>query len=181
MRALSAGRELGLASWCIGAGTIRNLVWDHLHGFEKPTPSLDLDLVFYDAENLDPCREWSLEMTLSARVPGVQWEAVNQATVHHWLQAQATNQVTDHMVPPFHSLAAGIASWPEVATCVGVTLTAAGEIEVIAPHGLSDLFDMIVRFNPACVSRAAYLYRISSKRWAERWPRVAVMQSDLHS
>jgi uncharacterized protein len=37
MSALSAVREMGLESWCIGAGAIRNLVWDALHGYEIPT------------------------------------------------------------------------------------------------------------------------------------------------
>ena len=32
MQALAAARDLGLASWCIGAGAVRNRVWDHLHG-----------------------------------------------------------------------------------------------------------------------------------------------------
>jgi len=32
MQALAAARGLGLASWCIGAGAVRNRVWDHLHG-----------------------------------------------------------------------------------------------------------------------------------------------------
>ena len=31
MRALRAGAALGLSSWCIGGGALRNLVWDHLH------------------------------------------------------------------------------------------------------------------------------------------------------
>jgi uncharacterized protein len=32
MQALSAARELGWSSWCIGTGAIRSLVWDHLQG-----------------------------------------------------------------------------------------------------------------------------------------------------
>lgn len=34
MPALEAVRSLHLNSWCIGAGAVRNLVWDHLHGYE---------------------------------------------------------------------------------------------------------------------------------------------------
>jgi len=50
------------------------------------------------------------------------------------------------------SLIEGVASWPEIAT-VAVTLTPSGSIEVIAPHGLDDLFDMVVRWNGASASR----------------------------
>lgn len=41
MTALRSVRALGLGSWCIGAGAIRNLVWDTLHGF-APTVSEDV-------------------------------------------------------------------------------------------------------------------------------------------
>eukprot|EP01034_Spumella_vulgaris_P027324 gene27324-34024_t len=38
MAALRAVRELGLDSWCIGAGAVRSLVWDTLHGYTVPSP-----------------------------------------------------------------------------------------------------------------------------------------------
>jgi uncharacterized protein len=46
---------------------------------------------------------------------------------------------------------------------------------VIAPHGLADLFAMVVRRNPARVSVEAYRQRVASKRYVQRWPRVTVM------
>lgn len=57
LSALRAARELGLASWCIGAGVIRSLVWDHLHGFERATATADVDLVFHDPDDLGRDRE----------------------------------------------------------------------------------------------------------------------------
>jgi hypothetical protein len=46
---------------------------------------------------------------------------------------------------------------------------------VLAPHGLDDLFAMVVRRNPARVSVATYRQRVAQKRYAERWPRVRVV------
>ncbi|WP_278044437.1 nucleotidyltransferase family protein [Achromobacter xylosoxidans] len=43
MAALRAVRRLGLPSWCIGAGTIRSLVWDTLHGFQEPSIVVDVE------------------------------------------------------------------------------------------------------------------------------------------
>ena len=37
MEALVAVRSLGLSQWCIGAGAIRNLVWDALHNMAVPS------------------------------------------------------------------------------------------------------------------------------------------------
>ncbi len=173
MQALSAVRSLGLASWCIGAGAIRGLVWDHLHGFEAPSALADVDVVFFDADDPSPDRERHLKRLLDERLPGLAWEVVNQAAVHHWY---ATPE--GRMVEPLRSLEEGIASWPEYATCVGVSLDAAGAVRVIAPHGLADLFDRVVRWNPTRVPPAVYLDRVARKRFTERWPQVRVVPVD---
>lgn len=170
MRALRAARALGLSSWCIGAGAVRNLVWDHLHRFTEETPPEDIDFVFFEPNDLSPELEQSLERLLSQADPGFKWEAVNQAAVHTWLKPHAAQESR-----PFRSLSEGITSWPEIATCVGVTLTGAERIEVIAPHGLTDLFEMVVRWNPARVSSAVYQERVAKKRFAQRWPQVKVL------
>lgn len=69
MRALCAGRSLGLSSWCIGAGVLRNLVWDHLHGRDTATPCDDLDLVYFDPDDLSPAAEARLR-TKTVDLPG---------------------------------------------------------------------------------------------------------------
>ncbi len=82
MAALVAARQLGLASWCIGAGAVRTLVWDTLHGFEKPSVLEDIDVVFFEASPCHPAREAELERRLTALMPGPCWDVTNQATVH---------------------------------------------------------------------------------------------------
>src|SRR5436190_1369760 len=47
-RALEAAREVDAPDWLIGAGVLRDLVWDHVHG-RDPAPPKDVDLVFFDA------------------------------------------------------------------------------------------------------------------------------------
>lgn len=168
-RALHAGKNLALSSWCIGAGAVRNVVWDHLHGFAVDTPAQDIDLVFFDDANLSPELEQQLERKLARAEPGFNWDVVNQAGVHRWINPHAVQAA------PFQSLQEGVASWPEVATCVGVTLNNAGKLEVIAPHGLDDLFEMVIRWNPGRVSSAVFAERVATKRFAERWPRVTVL------
>lgn len=170
MSALRAVRELRLPSWCIGAGAIRNLVWDHLHRFERATEPDDVDLIFYEPGNLSQDFEQSLGLALSSKMPSLKWDIVNQARVHHWLQS-----AHGRSAEPLQSLREGVASWPEVATCVGVTLTESEQIEVLAPHGLQDLFEMIIRWNPERVSREVFMNRVAQKRFVERWPRVRVV------
>ena len=170
MAALQAVRALGLASWCIGAGAVRNLVWDTLHGHAAPSALADVDVAYFDPVDLGADAEQALQRRLDTAAPGYPWEVTNQARVHLWFEG-----VFGHAVPPLASLEAAIASWPEFATAVGITLDVAGGLQVIAPHGLDDLFGMVVRRNPVRVSLDTYRERVAQKRYAERWPRVRVI------
>ncbi len=169
MSALVAVRSLGLSSWCIGAGAVRSLVWDALHGFEKPSAIEDVDVVYFDDAARDREQDAYLEGRLRSLLPALQWEVTNQATVHHWF-AGGLKQV----VPPLGSLEEGVATWPEFATCVGVNLDGKESIGVVAPHGLDDLFGLRVRHNPLRASVTTYRQRMESKRFGERWPLLSI-------
>jgi hypothetical protein len=170
MDTLSAVRELKLDSWCIGAGAVRTLVWDTLHGFEAPSPLEDIDVVYFDASAVNPKNDTDLERTLSQRMPGICWEVTNQASVHQWFKAHL-----GQVVKPIQSLEEGVSTWPEYATCVGVMLCPDDAIGVVAPYGLDDLFDLRVRHNPLRASVEIYRQRMSAKRFKERWPKVCVV------
>ena len=84
MRALRAARTVDPPDWLIGAGAIRDRVWDHLHGFTRPVPVKDLDLAFFDPVSLDGERERSVQRALTAQAPELAWDVTNQAAVHLW-------------------------------------------------------------------------------------------------
>ncbi len=69
MDCLRAARELALPDWALGAGFVRNLIWDHLHHKAEPTPLNDIDLIYLD--NADPTglKEADHEAWLAARMP----------------------------------------------------------------------------------------------------------------
>ncbi|WP_412103203.1 nucleotidyltransferase family protein [Polaromonas sp. SM01] len=167
MDALSAVRELKLHSWCIGAGAVRTLVWDTLHGFQAPSPLEDIDVVYFDASAVNTQNDTDFERKLSLCMPGIRWEVTNQASVHQWFKAHL-----GQAVKPLQSLEEGVSTWPEYATCVGVMLGPDDAIRVVAPHGLDDLFNLRVRHNPLRASVETYRQRVSAKRFKERWPKV---------
>ncbi|WCM22867.1 nucleotidyltransferase family protein [Paraburkholderia bryophila] len=168
--ALVAVRGLQLPSWCIGAGAVRNLVWDSLHEFRTPSALSDVDVAYFDASDLSTARDAELERRLVDDHPDIPWEVTNQAAVHEWYEARF-----GHAVSPLVSLEDAVASWPELATSVGITLHADDSIDVIAPHGLDDLFAMVVRRNPTRVSVETYRQRVEQKQYRKRWPRVIVV------
>ena len=167
MLALRAANQIGLASWAIGAGAIRSLVWDYLHGFTTPTAVADWDFIYFDPSPSPALDEAHIQKRLQLACPEFNWDVVNQATVHQWVSKQ--NGIA---VSPFTCLEEGIASWPETATCVAVSINQAGELVIIAPLGLADLFDMRLRFNSRCISVDAYRQRILSKRLDQIWPKI---------
>ncbi|WP_347337282.1 nucleotidyltransferase family protein [Janthinobacterium lividum] len=170
MQALHAVAQLGLPHCCIGAGAVRNLVWDALHGYSQPSALSDIDVAYFDAHDLLAESEVQLRQRLATLLPGVPWEVCNQARVHLWFEAEF-----GYAVPPLGSLDDAIATWPEFATSVGIWLRPDGEIGIVAPHGLDDLFNMVVRHNPARISLNGYAQRLASKDYAARWPRVTII------
>lgn len=169
--ALVAVRSLNLPSWCIGAGAVRNLVWDVLLRFETPSSLADVDVAYFDASDLSVERDDHIQHLLNGIHRQVPWEVTNQAAVHTWFEA-----TFGYAVAPHSSLENAIASWPEFATSVGVTLRDDDSIEVIAPYGLEDLFAMVVRRNPARVSIDMYRRRTEQKQYEKRWPGVTVVR-----
>ncbi|HEM7799658.1 nucleotidyltransferase family protein [Burkholderia cenocepacia] len=168
--ALVAVRTLNLRSWCIGAGAVRNLVWDALHELDTPSPLSDIDVAYFDSTDLSAERDATFQSLLADTHPKFPWEVINQAAVHTWFEA-----TFGHAVPAFKSLEAAVASWPEYATAVGLTLLPDDSMKVIAPYGLDDLFAMVVRRNPARVSVATYRERVAQKQYHKRWPRATIV------
>ena len=64
MRALRAARAVGPPDWLIGAGALRDRVWDHLHGF-TPGPRRGISIscssirTRWEASGSEACREKS--------------------------------------------------------------------------------------------------------------------------
>jgi hypothetical protein len=177
MRALRAARTVDPPDWLIGAGAIRNVVWDRLHGHERPTPLADVDLVFFepvtggDAAGASwRTREREVLEAVAAIAPDIPWDVKNQAAVHLWYP-----DAFGIPVPPLRSSADAVGTWPETATAVAVRLLPDDGIRVVAPCGLEDLFGLVCRRNPRRVTVEEYRRRVQSKRIAERWPRVRVV------
>lgn len=168
-QSLCAVRTLNLDKWCIGAGAVRNLVWDHLHGYDIPSALPDVDVAYFGFAVCTQACDGELQQQLDDMLTGTPWEVTNQAGVHLWFE-----DYFGHSVEPLESLEEAVSTWPEFCSAVGVTLLDDDSIGVIAPYGLHDLFDMVVQRNPKRVSPETYLKRVQQKRFVERWPMVRV-------
>lgn len=157
--ALAAALDLP-DSW-IGAGFLRNALWDALHDRPWSAGDGDVDLIYFDPGNLDPATEKAHEALLRERAPDIIWSVKNQARMH-----------LRNNDPPYRDSCDAMAHWPETCTAVAVRLRA-GAIELSAPYGFDDLLALRLRPTPAGLrKRAAFDARIQEKNWLRRWPRL---------
>jgi uncharacterized protein len=171
MVALRAARKVDAPDWLINAGAIRDVVWDAYHD-RPPAMPRDVDIGFFDADDLSPQRDDAVEAALRACAPVLPWEAKNQATVHLWYPPRFGT-----WVEPFATTAEAVATFPLTAACVGVRLRDDEGIEVVAPYGLGDLLGGVCRHNPTRVSREFYEQWLAARpQWRERWPRLRYIE-----
>lgn len=164
-------RDSRLPDAWVGAGVLRDLVWDgRTDGFD-PERVRDVDVAYFDPGDLRRARDDAADAELRGRAPGVPWEAKNQAAVHLWYAAHFDGTP----YPPARSIEDAIARWPETATSVAVRLDADDSLHVIAPCGLTDLLRGVWRRNPAQVSVERSRMRLARHRVRERWPWVQVI------
>jgi len=159
-------RELDLPEVFIAAGAVRNLAWDSLHGYENRTPLNDIDVVYFDSNNIDSERDLEIWKKLCEIEPNVNWEVFNQGRAH--LEVGSNN-----FQKPVSSTEEGIAYWIETPTCVGARLEEDDSVTICAPHGIEDLMSLIVRPVPKPYEDLEiYKKRNSEKKWKKIWPKL---------
>ncbi len=161
MDILHTAEKLNFPDWVIGAGFIRNKVWDHLHGFSRPQiDTADVDLVYYDQNGNDQKTDEALSKKLKEET-GIEWEIVNEAYAHKW-----------NNLPPYRSTEDALSQWPETATGIGVKIEN-GELRLVAPYGIDDLVNLVVRPSPKFPDGIERVKeRAAKKKWFEKWPKL---------
>src|SRR3989344_69264 len=82
MEALGNVRDLKLPDWYIAAGAIRNTVWNYLHDYPTNLNQKDIDVIYFDSDNLSPNKDIGIWRNLCLINSKVKWEVINQARVH---------------------------------------------------------------------------------------------------
>ncbi|WP_226568941.1 nucleotidyltransferase family protein [Mangrovibacter yixingensis] len=166
MQVLYAVRRLKLSDCWVGAGFVRDAVWDHLHGYGPKNILGDVDVVWFDPQYCNPDYELHLKEQLSQQLPTLDWSVKNQARMH---LRNGDN--------PYSSTENALLYWPETATAIGVRLGDEDCIEVIAPFGLNDLFELRLRPTPTFEREKLDIFnqRVNTRRWKERYPQLQLI------
>jgi len=165
--AMGIVEALGLPQGCIGAGFVRNLVWDRLHGRCSDCRDEDIDVLFYDRAKADAAYDAEIEADLRKRAPGLTWSVKNQARMH-----------LRNSDAPYASVEDAMRFWPETATAVAVVRRGDACL-IVAPFGTHDLANLILRPTSTAEHKiSAFDARIRAKGWRTRWPLVQVVCQD---
>ena len=160
MAILKKHTELNLPDSWIGAGFVRNKVWDLLHHYKERTPLNDIDIIYFDKS--DNVNSKEQENKFGAYFPELKFSFKNQAIMHK-----------KHGHACYQNSEDSISHWVETATAVAIRWNGK-ELEYLAPYGLKDLFSLAL--NPTDLSKTEVSkQRVEEKRWLELWPRLILM------
>lgn len=160
-------KQLDLPDWWVCAGFVRSKIWDMQHGFKYRTPLSDIDVIFFERTMMDEMTEKKLEERLCEYRPNLPWSVKNQARMH---------EVND--VPPYISAVDGISKFPETATALGVKLSEENRVILVAPWGIDDALNLLVKPTPSFMTnehmKEIYEKRMDKKKWNTIWHKVDV-------
>ena len=165
---------LGLPDAWRVAGCLFQTVWN-LRSGRAPTADIkDYDLFYFDALDLSAAAEQQVQAraaALFADLP-ITVEAKNQARVHLWYEAWFGYPYT-----ALQSARHGIERFLVPCTCVGLQPGSAGmkKPELYDPYGQGELFDGILRPNPACPHLP--LFEAKARSYRERWSWLTLLST----
>ncbi|MFE9725346.1 nucleotidyltransferase family protein [Streptomyces sp. NPDC005794] len=167
---MTRAATLELPGWYVTAGCLFQTVWNVVTGRPPTSGIRDYDIFYFDGTDLS----WEAEdavikagQEVFAGLPA-EVEIRNEARVHLWYE-----QKFGVPCPPHESTEAAIDSFAATTCCLGVRLEPDGEWRVYAPHGLSDVFNLVVRPNPVLAPRE--VYEAKAVRWRDEWPELSVL------
>ena len=141
--------------WVIAGDIIRDSVWEQKYRKDMSKP--DIGLVIHSTRQVNVI---SLKEELVINCSGYGWDVVNCAELG------------------FDSIEDYISLFPEVATCVGVTLDEFNRVSIVSPMslGIRDLLDGVWRVNDNNPKATLEYFRdrTISKRIVERYPNVLI-------
>jgi len=167
--ALELACGLDLPDWMMVSGAIYNSVWNSLVG-EPPGHGIkDIDLFYCESTDLSYEAEDAVirrAATHFERLP-LPVEVRNQARVHLWYPDRF-----GRTCPAYRSSAEALGYFASRTHAVGVRLTPAGDLEIVAPFGLDDIFSFRITPNKVMDNRETHTAK--GERAARLWPQIIV-------
>ncbi|MCH2547767.1 MAG: nucleotidyltransferase family protein [Alphaproteobacteria bacterium] len=171
MQILHILQRLDLPDWRVVSGAIYQTVWNSLTQRPYDYGIKDYDIAYYNKQDMSYEAEdhvirqviSSLPISISQHI-----EVRNQARVHLWYESKFGS--------PYPALAntdESLLRYLSPAHAVAIRMEKDGSLTVAAPFGLSDLFSLIVRANPHCVTNQHFAKKAEALK--SRWPEITIL------
>lgn len=152
----------------VGAGIIFQNVWNVIHGYDFNTFIKDIDVLYWDENDLSWQSENSYIQALTESLSDMKipFDVKNIARVHLWYEERFGIPKAQ-----YNSVQESISTWPVIGACMAMRMNK-GRLEFIAPFGFQDMFSLRVRPNKVLVNQT--IYEGKAIKWKEQWPKLLV-------
>jgi hypothetical protein len=172
MHVLHIARDLRLPDWMIFSGAIYQTAWNAITRRDIDYGIKDFDLAYFEDDTSwkaeDDVIQWVRDTFTSPFDEMV--EVRNQARVHLWFE-----QKFGEPYAPLTRTQDALTRFASPVHAVGARLKDDGEITIIAPFGLADVFDMTIRRNPFRPQAAGFERAAASAK--ARWPEATIVDT----
>ena len=159
----------GIKDYYVTAGCINQTIFNYYHDKEITFGIKDYDIIYFD-KDITYEKEDIIIKRLTKKIDklNIITDIKNQARVHLWyyekygVKREAYKSVED-----------AISRFGTTITCIGVRLNN-NKLEVCAPYGLNDLFNMIIR--PVKIDSTKEMYEERCARWLNNWPNLNIIK-----
>ena len=120
------------------AGCLQQTVFNHLHGYDISANIKDIDIAFFDSNDLSSEYEQKMEEQFLIDFPGINIkpDIKNQARVHLWYKEKFGRGIEPY-IDIFHA----IDTFPTTSTTIGIRATRQS-FNIYSTFGLSDLMSI---------------------------------------
>lgn len=165
--------ELQLPNFYIVAGSVFQTIWNYYDGKPLNYQIKDIDIIYYDDDNLSQDCEKELENKILNHFKELninyELDIHNEARVHLWKKANENQDInyyknTEDTINQF------------IATVHAIGITKKdNEIEVYAPYGLSDIFKRTIRpIKHEKNTKELYEKKVNS--WSKRFKNLTIIK-----
>jgi uncharacterized protein len=170
MGLLTAAREVGLPQWRVVAGCLYQTAWNVLTNKPARTGIKDYDLIYFDGRDLSWEAEDQVEQRVALRMGHLPApvEVRNQARVHLWFKQRFGADYS-----PLRCADEALTRYASIVHAVGVRLERDDSLDIVAPFGLDDFFNMVIRPNRVLDNAASH--EAKAARAKVIWPEVTVI------
>jgi len=164
-------RALQIPQGILTAGCLVQTVWNLKSGYDPQYGIKDYDVFYFD----DSALSWDAEDAVIRQVQQAvadlpaKVEIKNQARVHLWYKDKFGAEY-----PALQKAEDGIDRYLTLCTRVGIRLC---DSSLYAPDGLDDMWNGILRLNPANPQRGLFLDKCA--QYVQRWPWLTIIDDQI--